>query len=284
MRSLVINQRFTAKDIDSFNKYLKEISLIELLTPEQEKELTIKAFNGDEKAAEELVLKNLRFVVSVAKQYGKSLIEICDLVNEGNIGLIVASKKFDPSMGARFLSYAVWRIRKSILDYLNNNGRLVRIPANKINSIKKFENKIKEMEQKLGRKIEYGDITPEEYDDYLIAPMMGNNVDSFDREIFNDGESGVTLGDLLADDTIPATDSNLTHTERVYEVRKLLSVLKPREREIIIKHYGLDGNYPRSFTDLSVEYNITKEMIRQIKNKAIIKLQRTTKNFVNLEY
>jgi RNA polymerase primary sigma factor len=183
MRSLVINHRFTTKDIVSFNQYLKEISLIELLTAEQEKELAIKAFNGDKKAAEELVLKNLRFVVSVAKQYGKSVVEICDLVNEGNIGLIIASKKFDPSMNARFLSYAVWRIRKSIMDYLNTNGRLVRIPANKINSINKFEKKVKELEQKLGRKIEYSDLSPEEYDDYLISPMMGNNVDSFDREI-----------------------------------------------------------------------------------------------------
>jgi RNA polymerase primary sigma factor len=281
MRSLVINNRFTTKDIVSFNQYLKEISLIELLTPEQEKELAIKAFKGDKKAAEELVLKNLRFVVSVAKQYGKSIIEICDLVNEGNIGLIAASKKFDPSMNARFLSYAVWRIRKSILDYLNNNGRIVRIPANKINSINKFEKKVKELEQKLCRKVEFGDITPEEYDDYLIAPMMSNNIDSFDREIFNDGDSSVTLGDLIADDSIPPTDSNLTKTDKADEIKKLMSVLNQREREIIIKHYGLDGNYPRTFTDLSIEYRITKEMIRQIKNKAIRKLQYGAKNIVN---
>jgi RNA polymerase primary sigma factor len=284
MRSLVINHRFTTKDIISFNQYLKEISLIELLTPEQEKELAIKAFNGDKKAAEELVLKNLRFVVSVAKQYGKSVVEICDLVNEGNIGLIIASKKFDPSMNARFLSYAVWRIRKSIMDYLNTNGRLVRIPANKINSINKFEKKVKELEQKLGRKIEYGDLSPEEYDDYLISPMMGNNVDSFDKEIFNDGDGSVTLGDLMANESTPPTDSNLLATDKTDEVKKHLKVLNQREREIIIKHYGLDGNYPRTFTDLSEEYNITKEMIRQIKNKAIRKIQHGVKYDVNLEY
>jgi RNA polymerase primary sigma factor len=283
MRSLVINHRFTTKDIVSFNQYLKEISLIELLTAEQEKELAIKAFNGDKKAAEELVLKNLRFVVSVAKQYGKSVVEICDLVNEGNIGLIIASKKFDPSMNARFLSYAVWRIRKSIMDYLNTNGRLVRIPANKINSINKFEKKVKELEQKLGRKIEYGDLSPEEYDDYLISPMMGNNVDSFDREIFNDGDSSVTLGDLMANESTPPTDSNLLATDKADEVKKHLKVLNQREREIIIKHFGLDGNYPRTFTDLSEEYKITKEMIRQIKNKAIRKIQYAAKYAVNLE-
>ena len=283
MRSLVINHRFTTKDIVSFNQYLKEISLIELLTAEQEKELAIKAFNGDKKAAEELVLKNLRFVVSVAKQYGKSVVEICDLVNEGNIGLIIVSKKFDPSMNARFLSYAVWRIRKSIMDYLNTNGRLVRIPANKINSINKFEKKVKELEQKLGRKIEYGDLSPEEYDDYLISPMMGNNVDSFDREIFNDGDSSVTLGDLMANESTPPTDSNLLATDKADEVKKHLKVLNQREREIIIKHFGLDGNYPRTFTDLSEEYKITKEMIRQIKNKAIRKIQYAAKYAVNLE-
>jgi RNA polymerase primary sigma factor len=283
MRSLVINNRFTSKDINSFNQYLKEISLIDLLTPEQEKELAIKAFNGDEKAAEELVLKNLRFVVSVAKQYGKSIIEICDLVNEGNIGLITASKKFDPSINARFLSYAVWRIRKSILDYLNNNGRMVRIPANKINTINKFEKKMKELEQKLGRKVEFGDISPEEYDDYLIAPMMSNNIDSFDKEMFNDGDSSVTLGDLISDVSIPPTDNNLIAIDRADEIKKFLMVLNSREREIIIKHYGLDGNFPRTFTDLSVEYDITKEMIRQIKNKAIRKLQSTTKNAIFFE-
>jgi RNA polymerase primary sigma factor len=280
MRSLVINQRFTTKDIVSFNQYLKEISLIELLTPDEENKLAIKAFNGDEKAAEELVIKNLRFVVSVAKQYGKSLNEICDLVNEGNIGLIIASKKFDPSMNARFLSYAVWRIRKCILDYLNNNGRMVRIPTNKINSINKFEKKVKELEQKLCRKVEFSDITPEEYDDYLIAPMMSNNIDSFDREMFNDGDSCVTLGDLIADDSIPPTDSNLIKMDKVDDLKRLMGVLNQREREIITKHYGLDGNYPRTFTDLSVEYRITKEMIRQIKNKAIRKLQCSTKKII----
>lgn len=284
MRSLVINQRFTTKDIVSFNQYLKEINLYEILTPEQEKVLAEKAFKGDEKAAEELVLKNLRFVVSVAKQYGKSIVEICDLVNEGNIGLIKSSKNFDPSMDARFLSYAVWNIRKCILDYLNNYSRMVRIPANKINSIHKFEKKVKELEQSLGRRVEFSDISPEDYDDFLLSPMMSNNVDSFDKEIFNDGDGNVTLVDLMQDESVPPTDSGLLVVDKKAEINKLLEVLKPREREIIIKHYGLNGGYPRTFTDLSEEYNLTKEMIRQIKNKAVLKLKKGVKTLPNLEF
>src|ERR1039458_8758932 len=161
MKQLVISARTTKRDTASFNLYLREISEIKMLTPEEELICANKVVLGDKAAIEELIVKNLRFVVSVAKQYAKAENPLEDLVNEGNIGLMIAAKKFRPDMGFKFISYAVWWIRKIILEHLAKNGRIVRIPANKINDLSKLDKKINKMEQKLGRNLDTQELIKE---------------------------------------------------------------------------------------------------------------------------
>jgi RNA polymerase primary sigma factor len=289
MKQLVINKRLTNRDVTSFNQYLKDISNIDMLTYEEEKALTQKTCLGDRKAIDELVEKNLRFVVSVAKQYTSNNNSLEDLVNEGNIGLIIAAEKFQPEMGHRFISYAVWWVRKIILEYLAKNSRLVRLPANKLNSLSKLEKKIHTLEQKLGRRVEINDLFGDDElteafndslydetlsDDYNLLVMLSNNIDSMDREINNDEGNGVSLGDLMSSDEIfKESDYELNKTERNEQILSLLDTLKPREKLVMIALFGLDGEFPRTLKDIGDELNITREMVRQIRNKSLEKMK-----------
>jgi len=289
MKQLVINKRLTNRDVTSFKQYLKDISNIDMLTHEEEKALTQKTCLGDRKAIDELVEKNLRFVVSVAKQYTSNNNSLEDLVNEGNIGLIIAAEKFQPEMGHRFISYAVWWVRKIILEYLTKNSRLVRLPANKLNSLSKLEKKIHTLEQKLGRRVEINDLFGDDElteafndslydetlsDDYNLLVMLSNNIDSMDREINNDEGNGVSLGDLMSSDEIfKGSDYELNKTERNEQILSLLDTLKPREKLVMIALFGLDGEFPRTLKDIGDELNITREMVRQIRNKSLEKMK-----------
>jgi len=292
MKQLVITNRVTNRETVSFNQYLKDISEIAIFTPKEEMICAEKASRGDKKAMDELVQRNLRFVVSVAKQYATSLNPLEDLVNEGNIGLIIASKRFDPATGYKFISYAVWWIRKIILEYLAKNGRLVRLPSNKINSLNKLDKKINELEQKLGRNVdiqEIIDVYGEELglasdespykklsDEFEFLDVLnGYSVDSLDREISNDNGNSTCLGDTLSDDTtFKATDHGVMESSIKSEVAKMLDALKPRDKYIMIALYGLDGNIPRSLKDLGDEIGVTREMIRQIREKNLLKLKK----------
>lgn len=283
MKQLSISTRITSRDTESFKKYLKEVSEIKLLTPEEEIICTKKASRGDETAIQELIHKNLRFVISVAKQYVNSNNPLEDLVNEGNIGLIVAVQHFKPEKGFKFISYAVWWIRKKILEHLAKDGRVVRLPANKINGLSKLEKKIALLEQKLGRVAdiseivdEFGDIDKEEV--HLLESLSNSHIDSLDREISHDENSVTTLGDVIADESVEPTDHLLTSQNLKNEVAKIVGTLKPRDRDIMIDIFGLNGSYPMPLAEVAKKLNISREMVRQIKEKNLVLLRKRLRN------
>jgi len=293
MKQLKISTKLTNRDVQSFNQYLKEISDIAVFTPEEEAICTEKASKGDQSAIDELVRRNLRFVVSVAKQYATPMNPLEDLVNEGNIGLMMAAQKFRPEMGFKFISYAVWWVRKIIMEHLSKNGRLVRLPANKINSLSKLDKQIHMLEQKLGRNVsiievveEFGSEMDLGYDDkdkspykklkdeYQFLDVLNDySMDSLDREIGGDEGNGTTLGDTLSDDhSFKATDQELIDEDTTREIANVLGTLKERDRQVMISLFGLDGGYPKTLKDVGDEIGVTREMVRQIREKCLKKL------------
>lgn len=295
MKQLVITNKLTNRETDSFNQYLKEIAGIPLLTPEEELICAKKAKLGDKLAKEELITKNLRFVISVAKQHATFLNPLEDLVNEGNIGLIKAAERFNPDEGWRFLSYGVWWIRKALYEYLSNYGKLVRIPHNKINSLSKLEKKLHEMEQSQGRSIDIDELITEAMDlipdglnekdeekavdkiktEYgLLNTLTSYSVDSLDREIGGE-DSNLTLADLIvSEDSYKSTDHLMTDGNIKSEIQALLNTLKLREKRIMIGVFGLDGTTPMSLNELGEELGISREMVRQVKEKALSSLRK----------
>lgn len=290
MKQLTITTKLTNRENQSFVQYLREVSEIKVLTPEEEIVLTKKASKGDKQAIEELVKRNLRFVVSVAKQYATPQNPVEDLVNEGNIGLMIAAERFDPSTGFKFISYAVWWIRKIIMEHLSKNGRLIRLPANKINALSKLDKQINELEQKLGRSVSIREVMDNYNVDVDVLDALSNygksssdlealnmlsgySMDSLDRELGHD-EGGSTLGDNVVDDTFDTNDHNLLYDDMKIELNKVLDTLKPRDRQVMVALFGLDGSIPRTLKDVGDEIGVTREMVRQIKEKSLIKLRK----------
>lgn len=285
MRRLSIGDKITSRETDSFKQYLKDVSDIPLLTPEEEMLCTRKASKGDKTAGDQLVRANLRFVISVAKQYANSSNPIEDLVNEGNIGLMIAVEKFKPEMGFKFISYAVWWIRKIIIEHLGKNGRIVRLPANKINGLSKLDKKISLLEQKLSRPVDISEIisefgsTMKQDEVKLLEEISVFAIDSLDKEVvdFRAGRS-ITLGEMIEDETCEQTDYLLVRENLKSEIEKILSILKPRERRVMIALYGLDGKQPMKLNELGIEFGVTRETIRQIKEKTLKNLKSRLKN------
>ena len=284
MKQLVITTRVTNRESESFQLYLKEIAQIPVFTPEEEAECALKASLGDMKARNELINRNLRFVISVAKQYATAANPLEDLVNEGNIGLMKAADKFQPERGFKFISYGVWHIRKLILEYLSKNGRMVRLPANKINALSKLDKMIVDLEQKLGRNVDIQEIVAEldaELDgtDYAQLDVLNSySIDSLDREIDGD-DSSHTLSDMLADtDTFRAPDHLLVDGDVKFNIDRILNTLKPRERQIICSIYGLDGHARKTLKEIGEDFGVTREMIRQIKEKTLETLKKKLVN------
>ncbi len=290
MKQLTITTKLTNRENQSFVQYLREVSEIKVLTPEEEVILTEKASSGDKQAIEELVKRNLRFVVSVAKQYATPQNPVEDLVNEGNIGLMMAAERFDPKTGFKFISYAVWWIRKIIMEHLSKNGRLIRLPANKINALSKLDKQINELEQKLGRNVSIREVMDNYNVDVdvldalsnygksssdleVLSMLSGYSMDSLDRELGHD-EGGSTLGDNVVDNTFDTNDHNLLYDDMKKELNKVLDTLKPRDRQVIVALFGLDGSIPRTLKDVGDEIGVTREMVRQIKEKSLIKLRK----------
>lgn len=297
MNNLTITARLTNRDNLSFKQYLREVAEIKPFTPEEEIECAEKASKGDTDAMEQLVLRNLRFVVSVAKQYVTPQTHLEDLVNEGNIGLITASKKFRPEMGFRFISYAVWWIRKLIIEHLAQYGRIVRLPANKLNSLSKLDKQIHLLEQKLGRDVSIIEVVEEfgseldlgfttsddsEYkklkDEYQFLGVLSDySVDSLDKQIGGeDGDSNAsTLIDVITvDGSYEPTDAGVQQNDVRRTLDIALNKLKPRDKKIMISLFGLDGTFPKSLKDVGDEFDITREMVRQIKEKSLKVLQK----------
>ncbi|MFN8299679.1 MAG: sigma-70 family RNA polymerase sigma factor [Chitinophagales bacterium] len=275
MRQLKISKSITNRESQSIEKYLQEIGKEDLLTPEEEVELARRIRQGDQTALEKLTRANLRFVVSVAKQYQNNSLSLNDLINEGNLGLVKAAQKFDETRGFKFISYAVWWIRQSIIQALAEHSRMVRLPLNKVGSLTKINKVFSELEQKYQR-----EPTPEE-----VALVMGITVEEVEATLgisarhvsmdapFTDGESN-SLIDVLQNENAEMADKKLDYFDSLKEeTERTLSSLTDREREVIKLFFGIGVEHPMTLEDIGEQLGITRERIRQIKDKAITKLR-----------
>ena len=284
MKPLTITAKVTNRDNDYLKQYFRDIYFFKKFTPEEEAECAFKSSTGDENALNELINRNLRFVVSVAKQYENKDCLLGDLINEGNLGLIYAAKRFKPDMGFKFISYAVWWIRKYINEYQSNNGRTVRIPINKITNLYKINQKMATLEQKLGRSAdiedvisEYGNgVTDEEIK--VMSLLNVFSVDSLDRDISSDNDGGMTVGDLISDDSFFKPTDYLVNVSDVNEqLDRLLKRLKPKEKDIISSLFGLNGREVLTISEIAKKYDVCNEAIRLSKERILKKL-RTSSN------
>lgn len=280
MRQLKITKSITNRESQSLEKYLQEIGRVELISPEEEVKLAERIRKGDQAALEKLTKANLRFVVSVAKQYQNQGLTLPDLINEGNLGLIKAAQRFDETRGFKFISYAVWWIRQSILQALAEQSRIVRLPLNKVGLTNRISKAYSQLEQEFER-----EPTPEELaylldiDPDEVATTLGiaaRHV-SMDQPLF-DGEEG-TLIDVLINQNATSTDNNLAVNASLQtEIERSLSTLTERQKEVICYFFGLGIDHPLSLEDIGERFNLTRERVRQIKDKAITKLRCTTRS------
>lgn len=270
MRQLKINTTITNRDSQAVEQYLQEISKIALITPEEEVILAIKIKNGDQRALDKLINANLRFVVSVAKQYQYQGLGLPDLINEGNLGLIKAAQRFDPTKGFKFISYAVWWIRQSILQALADTGRMVRLPQNQIGKNNKATKAYIAFEQEHEREpsveelAEVLDMSEEAISNTL---QMHLHHASLDESVLEDGEG--CMADLLPGDDNP--EENVMDQSLKDEVKHAIAKLSPREAEVVNAYFGFSG----TMEDIMAKYGITKERFRQIKERAIKRLQKS---------
>lgn len=278
MRQLKISRSITNRDDRSLDQYLQDIGKLELITAEEEVELAKKIKEGDKKALDQLTKANLRFVVSVAKQYQNQGLSLPDLINEGNIGLIKAAKRFDETRGFKFISYAVWWIRQSIVQALAENSRIVRYPLNKIAKAIKL-NKAKSMlEQKLGRAP-----TNEEFSDYMEIPQYELDRDSqiylnFLSLDSSKEEGGDPFYETMEDENIEGTDSFLIKESLIKEINRALLTLRQDEREIIEENLGLNGKRPKTLEEIGSKRSLTRERVRQIKEKGLRRLKHSSRS------
>ena len=279
MRQLKISKQITNRESQSLDKYLQEIGKVDLLTPDEEVDLAKRIRDGDQIALERLTKANLRFVVSVAKQYQNQGLSLGDLINEGNLGLIKAAQRFDETRGFKFISYAVCWIRQSILQALAEQSRIVRLPLNRVGSLNKISKTFSELEQRYEREpspeelADELEITPAEVIDTL--KISGRHV-SMDAP-FVQGEDN-TLLDVLENDTEDKPDSELMNDSLRREVQRALSTLTPREADVITYYFGLNGEHPMTLEEIGEKFNLTRERVRQIKEKAIRRLRHTTRS------
>ncbi len=285
MRQLKIVKQVTNRDIPSLDKYLQEIGKVELITTEEEVELSRRIKSGDLDALNQLVKVNLRFVVSVSKQYQNRGLTLPDLINEGNLGLIKAAQRFDETRGFKFISYAVWWIRQSILQALAEQARIVRLPLNKIGSINKINKILEVLEQKFERpptELEISqalELTPKD-----IKVSIENAVRhiSMDAPLAK-GEENNMYDVLLSKDTLSPDKQLLTDSLRK-EIDRALNTLTRREADIVRLYYGLNEKYPITLEEIGEAFNLTRERVRQIKEKAIKRLKHTTRSKILRTY
>ena len=284
MRQLKIIKSITNRESASLEKYLQEIGKEELLTVDEEVELAQQIRKGDRKALERLTKANLRFVVSVAKQYQNQGLTLSDLINEGNVGLIKAAEKFDETRGFKFISYAVWWIRQSILQAIAEQSRIVRLPLNQVGSVNKINKALNKFEQENERRPSVEeisattDIPEEKVDDALKANSRHVSVDA----PFSDDEGGSML-DVMADTNAPTVDNELLLESLREEFRKVLGTLKERERLVIKDFYGIDTQ-EKTLEEIGTRYGLTRERVRQIREKAIRKLRNNSNSQVLKAY
>ncbi len=279
MRQLKITQSITKRDSITLDKYLQEIGKESLITAEEEVELAKKIRDGDQDALEKLTKANLRFVVSVAKQYQGQGLTLPDLINEGNLGLIKAAKRFDETRGFKFISYAVWWIRQSIIQAISEQSRMVRLPLNKIGAISKINKGTSLLEQQLEREPNAKEIS--EFLDLSEAEV--SNVQSMNsRHIsvdapFSEGEDHGLL-DVMVNGDSPNADNGLLKESLNKEIKRSLATLTEREAEVLKLFYGIDGNREISLEEIGSKFDLTRERVRQIKEKAIKRLKHNSRS------
>jgi len=275
MRQLKITKSITNRESQSLEKYLQEIGKVELLAPEDEVKLAVRIKQGDQAALERLTKANLRFVVSVAKQYQNQGLSLSDLINEGNLGLIKAAQRFDETRGFKFISYAVWWIRQSILQALAEQSRIVRLPLNKVGLTNRINKAFSSLEQEYER-----EPSPEELAEVLemdteeVAATLGVAARHVSMDApFAEGEDN-TLIDVLENPNAEAADQAIEHDESLKtEISRSLQTLTDRQKEVIRYFFGIGVDHPMSLEDIGEKFNLTRERVRQIKDKAINKLR-----------
>ncbi|MEN3040168.1 MAG: RNA polymerase sigma factor RpoD/SigA [Bacteroidia bacterium] len=276
MRQLKIQKQITNRESQSLDKYLQEIGKVPLLSVDEEAELARRIRQGDEEALEKLVKANLRFVVSVAKQYQNQGLPLTDLISEGNLGLIKAAKRFDETRGFKFISYAVWWIRQSILQALAEQSRIVRLPLNRVGALNKINKVFARLEQEYEREPSpeeiaeamQGTLSPEEVAE--IMRQSGRHV-SLDSPIAPGEETRFI--DVLENPDLPQPDQVLMYESLRQEIAKALATLEDREAQILRMHFGIDQRYPMTLDEIAEKLGLTRERVRQIKEKAIRKLR-----------
>ncbi|MFO7851476.1 MAG: sigma-70 family RNA polymerase sigma factor [Bacteroidota bacterium] len=285
MRQLKITKQVTNRDTPSLDKYLQEIGKVDLISAEEEVSLARKIKEGDKAALAKLVKSNLRFVVSVAKQYQNQGMSLPDLINEGNLGLIKAAQRFDETRGFKFISYAVWWIRQAILQALAEQARIVRLPVNKIGSINKINRVFARLEQEFEREPSSQEIAdvlqvaPEEVKEVLRS--NGRTV-SMDAPISNEEDND--MYDVIHSDDSPSPDKHLINESLTYEIERALSTLSPREAKVIKLYFGINMKHPLTLEEIGEELSLTRERVRQIKEKALKRIQYTTRSKILKTY
>ena len=281
MRQLKIIKQVTNREVASLDKYLQEISREEMVSAEEEVRLALLIKEGDQNALERLTRANLRFVVSVAKQYQNQGMTLPDLINEGNVGLIKAAERFDETRGFKFISYAVWWIRQAILQALSEQARIVRLPLNKIGTINKINKAFSELEQRFERPPSAEELA--EHLDCTVSDVRqslqsnGRHV-SMDAPLTEGDDSSSSLYDVLPNDYLSAPDEDLVKDSLRKDIERSLSTLTSREGEVVRLYFGLGGRFPLSLEEIGAKFDLTRERVRQIKEKAIRRMKHTSRS------
>ena len=285
MRQLKITKQVTNRETASLDKYLQEIGKVELISAEEEVELAQRIKQGDKIALEKLTKANLRFVVSVAKQYQNQGLSLPDLINEGNLGLIKAAQRFDETRGFKFISYAVWWIRQSILQALAEQSRIVRLPLNKIGSINKINKTYAKLEQEFEREPNAEEIAEVlEISEQEVKESMknaGRHI-SMDAPLVQDEDN--TMYDVLKSEEAPTPETELLYESLRKEIDRAISTLTQREQDVVRLYFGLNGSHPMTLEEIGEKFDLTRERVRQIKEKAIRRLKHTSRSKILKSY
>jgi RNA polymerase primary sigma factor len=281
MRQLKIVKQVTNREVASLDKYLQEISREGMISADEEVELAVRIKAGDQRALEKLTRANLRFVVSVAKQYQNQGMTLPDLINEGNVGLIKAAERFDETRGFKFISYAVWWIRQAILQALAEQARIVRLPLNKIGTINKLNRAFSELEQKYERPPsaeELAEFMGVSVSDVKQSLQSNGRHVSMDAPLTEGDESSSSLYDVLPNTYSDTPDIDLVKDSLRKDIERSLSTLTTREGEVVRLYFGLNGRYPLTLEEIGDKFDLTRERVRQIKEKAIRRMKHTSRS------
>ncbi len=276
-----ITKQFTNRESKSLDQYLQEIGMVDLLTPDEEISLAIKIKKGDKLAQENLIKANLRFVVSVAKQFQNQGLSLGDLINEGNIGLIKAAQRFDETRGFKFISYAVWWVRQSIMQAIADQSRVVRLPLNRVGNLTKISKAYRDLEQEFERKpttAELAKILDMTQDEVAYALQISGRHVSMDAPLKSGDENKNSLMDVLPNEHQPLPDKDLMKESLKNEVSNVLSTLTEREAEVIKLYFGIEGDHSATLEEIGERFNLTRERVRQIKEKALRNLRHSKRS------